>query len=410
MSTDTPLLRERHVAEPTANVVSRLNRPEFTDAEIRAVMGPSANGLTGLVPSRCYWDEDVYKWEVEHVLKKQWLAIGRWDWAEHHGDYFTANMFGQPLLIVRDKAGELHCLVNVCRHRWSQIVDDGAGNTKLLVCPYHHWTYNLDGRLRGVALEDIPGFKKDTCRLPSIRLEIWEGTIFINFDQNAAPLAPQLAGLQQYISHYKIGEMRSAGRTTYDTTWNYKLSFETGYEAYHHVGLHYNQIQHIEPAEMHEVLAFGETWGLYAGRYAPEFEKQQEFKFPFGRPPWMSQEEYERPNDFRSLFIAVYPGLITYISPHQISMITTEHMSVDRNRASTHIAVAPWTLDRPGSDVIVKDLVDLMKTIQDEDTFGCRMLQKGSRASTNDQSVLHPSFETTLQHYHQWLLKQYLTA
>src|SRR5262249_44869753 len=126
------------------------------------------------------------------------------------------------------------------------------------------------------------------------------------------------------------------------------------------------------------------------------------------KPPWMDEAEFERPNDFRSYFIAVYPGLITYISPHQISMITTEHMSVDRNRAATHISVAPWALAQEHSAPIVEEMVNLMKVIQDEDTFGCHMLQKGCRAGTNDHSVLHPQFETTLQHYHRWLLGQYL--
>jgi phenylpropionate dioxygenase-like ring-hydroxylating dioxygenase large terminal subunit len=384
-------------------------RPQFAKAEVDAVFGGAESGLSALVPARCYWDPQIYAWEVEHILKKQWLAIGRWDWAEHHGDYFTTTMFGNPLVVTRDRDGTLHCLVNSCRHRYSQIVDDGSGNVKLLMCPYHRWTYGLDGRLRGVSVEEIKGLDRAKCSLPSIRLEVWQGTIFINFDSNAAPLGPQLAGLEPYIGRFKLGEMRLAGRTTYDTTWNYKLSFETGYEAYHHAGLHNESIQHIEPAQNHEALAFGDIWGIYAGRFTPEYEAKPEWRFPFGRPPWMSDEEFERPNDFRSFFIAVYPGLITYISPHQISMITTEHRAVDTNRASTHISIAPWAFEREGGEAIVKEQVEAMKHIQTEDTYGCRMLQQGSRASIN-HSVLHPRFESTLQHYHRWLLQQYLTA
>jgi Ring hydroxylating alpha subunit (catalytic domain) len=108
--------------------------------------------------------------------------------------------------------------------------------------------------------------------------------------------------------------------------------------------------------------------------------------------------------------VAVYPGLITYISPHQISMITTEHMSVDRNRAATHISFAPWALERKEYTAKVQELVNSMKAVQDEDTYACHVLQQGARSTYNTRSVIHPRFESMLPHYHQWLLDQYLTA
>jgi phenylpropionate dioxygenase-like ring-hydroxylating dioxygenase large terminal subunit len=263
-------------------------RPQFSAAEIAAVRGENPAHLHSLIPARCYYDEDIYKFEVEHILKKNWLAIGRWDWAEKPGDYFTTTMFGEPLVIVRDRAGTLRCLVNACRHRWARVVDEGSGNTSVLMCPYHRWTYNLDGTLRAVSRESIPGFDKDNCALPSLPLEIWEGTIFINFDPKAAPLAPQLTGLEPFISRFRLGEMRTAGRVTYDTSWNYKYSFETGYEAYHHCGIHNERLANYAPPEVHEKLALGKIWGVYGGRL-PEAVDTPEHRFPAGgacpRPP-----------------------------------------------------------------------------------------------------------------------------
>src|SRR5665213_1242767 len=135
--------------------------------------------------------------------------------------HFTA---AEIAAVRGDNPQKLHCLVNACRHRWARVVDEGTGNKTVLMCPYHRWTYNLDGTLRAISRESIPGFDKHTCSLPSIRLEVWEGTIFINFDQEAAPLAPQLSGLDPLIGHFKLGEMRTVGRVNYDTTWNYKYS------------------------------------------------------------------------------------------------------------------------------------------------------------------------------------------
>jgi phenylpropionate dioxygenase-like ring-hydroxylating dioxygenase large terminal subunit len=238
---------------------------------------------------------------------------------------------------------------------------------------------------------------------------VWEGTIFIHFDRQAAPLAPQLAGILDIIGRFNVGAMRSAGRTTYDTTWNYKFSFETGYEAYHHAGIHMERIGAFAPPEVHEKIAVGKIWGVYGGRMPKEFDTRAHL-FPAGVPPWMSEEEANKPGQFRSIFVAVYPGLITYISPHQISMITTEHMGVDRNRAATHISIAPWAMERPEYAARVRDMVENMKGVQDEDTYACQILQAGVRSSYNDRSVIHPRFEPMLPHYHQWLLDQYLNA
>jgi phenylpropionate dioxygenase-like ring-hydroxylating dioxygenase large terminal subunit len=384
-------------------------RPQFTAAEIAAVRGENPAHLHSLIPARCYYDEDIYKFEVEQILKKHWLAIGRWDWAEKPGDYFTTTMFGEPLVVVRDRAGTLRCLVNACRHRWARVVDEGSGNTSVLMCPYHRWTYNLDGSLRAVAREGIPGFNKDNCALPSIRLEVWEGTIFINFDREAAPLAPQLAGLEPLIARFKLGEMRTAGRVNYDTSWNYKYSFETGYEAYHHCGIHNERLEKYAPPEVHDKIAFGTIWGAYGGHFPLEVDTLEN-RFPLGIPPWMPESEAREPDRRRSIFVGVYPSLITFIQPHQISMITTEHIGVDHNRASTHISIAPWALERSENAEKIRTMAKSMQDVQDEDTYGCEVLQKGVRSTYNDRSVIHPRFEPQLSHYHQWLLDQYLTA
>ncbi len=388
---------------------STIVRPSFTAAEIAAVRGENPQKLHALVPARCYYDQDIYDFEVERILKRHWLAVGRWDWAEKPGDYFTLSMFGEPLIIVRDRHGTLHCLVNACRHRWARVVDEGSGNKTVFMCPYHRWTYNLDGTLRAISRDSIPGFSKENCALPSIRLELWEGTIFINFDSHAAPLAPQLVGLEPLIGRFNLGAMRTVGRVNYETTWNYKYSFETGYEAYHHCGIHNERLEKYAPPEVHDQIAFGTIWGAYGGHFPKEVDTLQN-RFPLGIPPWMTEAEANEPDRRRSIFVGIYQSLITFIQPHQISMITTEHMSVDRNHASTHISIAPWALERKENADRIGAMARSMQEVQDEDTYGCEVLQKGVRSSYNDRSVIHPRFEPQLSHYHEWLLNQYLTA
>lgn len=387
-------------SETPTRVAQSLGRPQFTDEEIKAVR-IGLDGVKGMLPARCYYDPDIFAWEVEHILKKHWICVGRWDWAEHPGDYFTSTQFGEPVLIIRDQKNTLRALINVCRHRWSQIVPNGRGNAKALVCPYHSWTYNLDGTLRGMTVKNMPEVDKKKCALPALRLEVWEGLVFINFDSNAEPLAPQLQGAAELLARYNMSEFRTTGRTEYPTTWNYKFSFETGYEAYHHEGIHKSWLGGT--AAYHAPHTFGKIWGAYLGRYPPSDNAH-----PFGPPPWKSTEEVAEGTDLHN-FIGIYPNLILFVSSHQVSMITTEFMSAGANRATTSVSYAPWALARPGAEEIKTKMVQMMLDTQDEDTAGCEMLQKGVVSKYNTRSIIHP-IEAQLSHYYNWFLDQYLTA
>ncbi|EJN05855.1 aromatic ring-hydroxylating dioxygenase subunit alpha [Phyllobacterium sp. YR531] len=372
--------------------------PYFSEQEIKEVRD-GVDGLKSMLPARCYYDNDIYNYEVENILKKNWLCVGRWDWAENPGDYFTTRMFGEPIVIVRGQDSELRALINVCQHRWAQVVPDGSGNTKLFVCPFHSWTYGLDGQLRGIAARSLPGFDKKNCSMPSLRLEVWEGFIFINFDQEAKPLAPQLEGLKDVIGRHGLSEYRSGGRVEYETQWNYKLSFETGYEAYHHEGCHKSILGGT--AHQYGPIAFGDIWGVYAGE--PEDGRHA---YPFGKPSWFTPDDEEN-FDEKSIFIGIYPSLITYLNTHQVTFIVTEYDEVSRNRAITANAFAPWAFGRPGADDLMKEQNGRMAFVQDQDTSCCQNLQKGLRSSYNTKSVVHP-LESQLSHYYNWVMGHYL--
>jgi phenylpropionate dioxygenase-like ring-hydroxylating dioxygenase large terminal subunit len=171
MMTTTNLTVERQAVE-NGDADHPLGNKRFSAEELKNIRGEDGI-IPGMIPARSYYDEDMYKYETDHILKKNWLIVGRWDEAEKPGDYFTRRMFGESIIIIRNKEGKLRAFINVCRHRWSQLVEDGKGNAKLLVCAYHSWTYDLDGNLRGVAMKALPGLDKKDCNLHEIRLEEW---------------------------------------------------------------------------------------------------------------------------------------------------------------------------------------------------------------------------------------------
>ena len=368
----------------------------FTDEEIQGIR-EGIDGVKRAIPSRFYHDEAIYHYEVEHLLRKNWLCVGRWDRVEHPGDYFTVRMWQESIVIVRDNEGALQALVNVCQHRYTQVVGDGCGNSKFFTCPYHSWTYNLDGSLRGVALAELPGFDKDKCSMPKLRIEQWQGFIFINFDSEAKPLAPQVEAVNPHFEEYKVSEYRERNAVDYEANWNWKFSFETGYEGYHHCGLHRDRINNIVPGNNTRPLDFGEACGSYTmwmkdDPALKEKMEQREKDGYLGRDP-------------SARFIGIYPNLIMFLNSKQVTYIITQHQKVDFSYASTRQAFSPKVLALPQAEKAIAEQDQSMRDTQDEDTYGCTMLQKGVSSRTNSTGVIHP-LEQQLNHYHNWYLDQ----
>ena len=137
-----------------------------------------------------YTAREWYDREVDRIFLKEWQCVGRVEQVERPGDYFTTEIVGEPVLIVRDGDGEVRALSGVCRHR-AQVIASGAGHVRNFQCPYHGWTYSLTGDLIGApGMREAEGFDRRAHCLPSLPVEIWEGFIFINFDPGCEPLAP----------------------------------------------------------------------------------------------------------------------------------------------------------------------------------------------------------------------------
>ena len=163
-------------------------------------MEPRALAATTLAP-RSYTDPAHYDREVERIFRREWIAVAREDQVPRPGHYVAFDLLGEPLVAVRGGDGEVRVLSRVCRHRWMPIVERGVGRRSAFQCPYHLWTYALDGHLVGAPeMDRTPGFDRTACRLPALRVELWQGWVFANFDPDAAPLAPRLAGLERAIA------------------------------------------------------------------------------------------------------------------------------------------------------------------------------------------------------------------
>jgi phenylpropionate dioxygenase-like ring-hydroxylating dioxygenase large terminal subunit len=197
---------------------------------------------------RCYRDPAFYALEHERLFRPGWHCVAREDQVAKPGDYVSIELLGEPLVAVRDERGALRVLSRVCRHRWMPLVA-GAGNRRSFQCPYHLWTYGLDGRLLAAPeMDRSEGFDRESVRLPELRVECFEGFVFASFDPEAAPLAPRLEGLRRAIAPYRPAAFVTTAPLEFVHEWNWKVMVENFVESYHHIGPHADTLQPIVPA------------------------------------------------------------------------------------------------------------------------------------------------------------------
>ncbi len=179
------------------------------------------------LPQRYFVSPEVFAEEQEKIFWKQWVLVGHQSQLPKPGDYFVAEIASESLVIVRDKGGEVLGFYNVCRHRGTRLREDRNGHLSAIQCPYHAWTYGLDGRLIGAPhMDQVPGFDKADYSLNAVNMWLWEGFIFVNLADSPTPAEKVFAPLAGKFSHWNLPKLRSAKRIEYDVRANWKLIFE----------------------------------------------------------------------------------------------------------------------------------------------------------------------------------------
>ena len=181
-----------------------------------------------------YCDAELFEQEVERLLLRHWHCAGHESQLREPGDYFTMAFCGESLILVRDEDEKIRALRNVCRHRGSRVCTEPAGHARggAFVCPYHAWTYGLDGRLRG-ARHMPEDFDRTAYGLKPAHAQVIEGLIFVSFAEKPPGLEHVEAALGASARAYGWGQARVAHRETYPVEANWKLAVENYMECYH---------------------------------------------------------------------------------------------------------------------------------------------------------------------------------
>ena len=204
--------------EPVADLLGAASRP-FEDARA--------------MPPGVYTSDAFLRRELETVFGREWICVGRTESLKSPGDYMAYDLAGQPIVVLRDREGGLRAMSNVCLHRMSTLLE-GSGNTRSIVCPYHAWTYNLDGTLRAAPfMKETTGFDREDYALPQIRCEEWLGWIYVTLNRELLGVAEKLRPLASMISQYEMENYVECFRETHVWDTNWKVLAENFMESYH---------------------------------------------------------------------------------------------------------------------------------------------------------------------------------
>src|SRR5947207_3932068 len=188
-----------------------------------ATFQPGAKTL----PQPYFVSSEIFAEELAKIFATRWVLVGHQSQLAEPGDYFLAEVAGESLIVAKDQRSTIRGFYNVCRHRGARLCEEQNGHAAAIQCPYHAWTYALDGRLLGAPhMDDVPGFDKADYPLHRVNLALWEGFIFVNLGDSPTPLEEWFAPLAGKFSHWNLAKLRSAKRIEYDVRANWKLMFE----------------------------------------------------------------------------------------------------------------------------------------------------------------------------------------
>jgi phenylpropionate dioxygenase-like ring-hydroxylating dioxygenase large terminal subunit len=357
-----------------------------------------------LLPPTLYTSEQFYEFELSAIFLREWLCLGRIDQVANPGDYYTITIADEPLIVVRGRDQEIRVLSAVCQHRGMVVAED-SGRCRQFQCPYHHWTYALDGSLVGApAMDRAVGFNKSDVALPSLKVEVWSGFIFANFDYDAVPLSPGLAKIEPILEHFQLDSATTVqGDTLSGLPWNWKIMMENFNDPYHASRLH-GPLQTFAPSHLNDFLEWDDTDGAI-GRIQHFTEIDGSFN-PTKKcllPVFPDLTEDERR---RGSFILVPPTLALAVVPDEVAyfIICPE----GAGGITIHIGYCfdPSALKDPMFEYLFEAANAGVNNFNVQDLYADKMVQRGMRSRFGPRGR-YSWQEETLRQFNRWLVARY---
>jgi len=322
-----------------------------------------------------YLSPQVFAAERERIFAREWICVGRSERLERTGDFFVASVADESLIVTRDPSGALHAFYNVCRHRGTRICESTGGHfTGSIQCPYHAWTYGLDGRLKVARnMAEVPGFDVRDYPLREAAVAQWEGFVFVNLSVQPVDFAQAFAPVFDRFSRWSIAGLRTASSIVYDLACNWKLIFQNYSECYHCPLVH-PQLDKLSPSDSGRNDL---TQGAFLGGFS-ELRNQGSSLTTSGattRPPvgTVSGEDLDR-----VYYYTLFPSMLLSLHPDYVMVHYLRPFDADHTQVECAWLFDPQTMAREDFDP--KDAVDFWDTTNRQDWHVNQLTHAGVRS------------------------------
>lgn len=343
----------------------------ISDLDLGAIRKPLSKA--GHVPGAIYTSGEILHREISTLFMKDWLYVGRVEELEQPGDYLTARLAGEPIILARANDNKLYAYYNMCAHRGVEVAD-GQGNTQTFRCPYHGWTYDLKGKLLVAAhMRESEGFEVSTCRLRPIRVDAWRGNLFVCFSEQTPPLGEFIKEFEQDFAFLNMDQCRLGWKLRLEINCNWKFISENIMDFYHVKVLHAETFgKHFSWAESDVSLKDNGGYSLFykAGPSTPKAKPL------LGKMPWLSQHGY----DFACTGF-MPPNLTLFSRIDSVWPVVSWPLSPERCEVVMYRCYPTEFFDRADFKETIEIYQDFARQILEEDRSMLESMQKAMHSA-----------------------------
>jgi len=349
---------------------------EFAGVEF---VKPRLDGAAKTLEARWYRSPEVFSAERERIFARDWVCAARVEDVQRPGDFVLADVAGESLVVTRGNDDRIRAFFNVCRHRGTQLCSEPSGRFRgSILCPYHAWTYALDGTLLTArTMADVPDFSRSDYPLHAAAVAVLHGFVFVTLHADPEPFVLTHAALAQRFGAWRLGELRTARTIAYEVACNWKLIFQNYSECYHCPLIH-PQLDRLSPSDSGRNDLID---GPFLGGFS-ELRRHGASLTTTGattRPPIRGLPEGDRD---RVYYYAIFPSLLLSLHPDYAMVHFVRPLAHDRTAIVCAWLFEPETIASPGFDP--SDAVDFWDLTNRQDWQVSELTQRGvsSRAYT----------------------------
>jgi Rieske 2Fe-2S family protein len=363
-------------------------------------------GLEPTLPSNWYYDEAIYRRERERIFYREWFCAGREEELPAPGDHRVIDIAGESIIVVRNRDAALRAFYNVCRHRGARLcrsddaptpgmaVRGGVIAGRSIICPYHQWSYDLDGHLIAAPhMSSLPGFDKTSINLYPVEVACWGGFIFLHLTPaEARPLSEQLGPIPARIERYPLRQLRIGKTLQYEVAANWKVICENYNECYHCGGVH--------PELCAVVPAFREAGGgaLDWSRGIPHRDGAYTFTYS-GQTTRRAFPDLDADERTRHKGEVLYPNLFISLACDHAAVFILQPRGPERTDITCHFLFEPHEMTQSNFDP--SDAVEFWDITNRQDWSICETVQRGmhSRVHTHGYYAPMEDFSLDIRRY-----------